>query len=56
MGLSGAGGRADYYFAGLHAAGRWAAPDRTGPLQFTLDNGQVVTPGPLTWVNVVTSP
>jgi hypothetical protein len=50
------GGRAEYYFDGLHAAGRWAAPDRSGPPQFTLDGGQVVTPGPLTWVSVVTSP
>ena len=49
------GGRADLYYGGLHAAGRWAAPDRAGPLRFTVDgSGPLDLPSGLTWVDVVT--
>jgi hypothetical protein len=48
------GGRADFAFDGLQATGRWTAPDPAAPLHFRLDGGAMVTPPPLTWVDVVT--
>jgi hypothetical protein len=48
------GGRADFYFDGFHAAGRWTSPDRVTPFKFELDGGQVVNlPGGLTFLDVV---
>jgi hypothetical protein len=53
--LDSAGG-ADFYEGGLHSTGRWSAPERQGPLRFTLDGGgQVNPPSGLTWLDVVTS-
>jgi hypothetical protein len=51
-----AGGQADFYSGGLHASGRWAAPQRQGDIRFTLDGGTQLDPsGGLTWFDVVTS-
>jgi hypothetical protein len=50
------GGHADFYSGGLHASGRWAAPQRQGDIRFTLDGGaQLDPPAGLTWFDVVTS-
>lgn len=49
------GGAADLYFDGVEAAGHWSSPGPHSPLRFTLDDGAVVTPPPLTWVDVVSS-
>jgi hypothetical protein len=48
------GGRADFWFDGIQASGRWSSPSATAPLQFELDSGAVVRPPALTWVDVVT--
>jgi hypothetical protein len=49
------GGRADFYYGGLHATGRWSAPDRRSPFVFQLDSGAVVQLSlGLTWIDVVT--
>jgi hypothetical protein len=50
-----AGGRADFWFDGLQASGRWSSPSASAPLRFELDSGAVVRPPALTWVDVVTS-
>jgi len=48
------GGRADFYYDGFHAAGRWSSPNRSTPFKFELDSGQVVNlPAGLTFVDVV---
>lgn len=50
------GGRADFYYGGLHAAGRWVAPDRDGTLRFLLESGAPVSPPTgLTWIDVTTA-
>jgi hypothetical protein len=49
------GGRADFSFAGIQASGRWSSPSQGSPLRFELDGGGVITPPPLTWIDVVTS-
>ena len=48
------GGRADFWFDGSQATGRWSSPSPGSPLRFQLENGAVVEPPPLTWVDVVT--
>ncbi len=48
------GGRAEIYFNGQKATGRWSAPDRSSPFVFTLDSGQqVALPSGLVWIDVV---
>jgi hypothetical protein len=48
------GGRADFYYGGHHAAGKWSAADRQSPLTFQLDNGAAVKlPPGLAWIDVV---
>lgn len=49
------GGRAEFYFDGIQANGRWSSPGSHAPLRFQLDDGATVSPPPLTWVDVVTS-
>ena len=50
------GGRADFYYSGFHAGGRWSAANRQSPLTFQLDNGtQVKLPPGLAWIDVVRS-
>ncbi|MBJ7596987.1 MAG: hypothetical protein DLM67_09335 [Candidatus Nephthysia bennettiae] len=50
------GGPADFYLGGRHAAGRWLAGDRNGPLSFSLADGTPVEPpAGLTWMDLVTS-
>ncbi|MDR0358769.1 MAG: DUF3048 domain-containing protein [bacterium] len=49
------GGRAEFYFDGIQANGRWTTPSPNAPLRFQLDSGTTVSPPPLTWVDVVTS-
>lgn len=48
------GGLADFAFDGLQAPGRWSSPGPGEPLRFQLDGGGVVSPPPLTWIDVVT--
>ena len=46
-------GRAEFYYKGLGYGGTWSAPDRHGPLSFTLDSGQALTlPPGLVWIDV----
>ena len=48
------GGRADFYFGGRHASGKWSARDRDSPLTFQLDSGEVVKlPQGLAWIDVL---
>jgi DUF3048 family protein/Big-like domain-containing protein len=48
------GGRADFYYAGHHATGKWSAADRHSPFVYQLDSGAAVNlPLGLTWVDVV---
>lgn len=47
------GGRADFWFGGLRASGRWSSPTAASPLRFQLESGAAVEPPPLTWVDVV---
>jgi hypothetical protein len=48
-------GAADFYMDGKHARGRWSAPDRNGPIDFSLADGtSVAAADGLTWVDVVT--
>lgn len=49
------GGRAEFYFDGTQANGRWTSPGPNSALRFQLDSGATVSPPPLTWVDVVTS-
>jgi hypothetical protein len=50
------GGPADFYYGGLHAGGRWSAPDRQTQFRFEVDGGgEVKMPLGLTWVDVVRS-
>ena len=50
------GGRADFYYGGFHAGGKWSAANRQSPLTFQLDNGtQVKLPPGLAWIDVVRS-
>ena len=49
------GGRAEFAFDGLQATGRWSSAGAGEPLRFELDGGEVVTPPPLTWIDVVTA-
>jgi hypothetical protein len=48
------GGRADFYYGGFHASGKWSAANRQSPLRFQLDDGAVVKlPPGLAWIDVV---
>lgn len=48
------GGKAEFYYKGKMASGRWSSPERASPFAFTLDSGQTVTlPRNLVWVDIV---
>ena len=49
------GGRAEFYFDGVQANGRWSSPSAHSPLHFQLDGGATVSPPQMTWVDVVAS-
>ena len=50
------GGRADFYYGGRHAGGKWSAADRQTPFKFELDGGdEVKMPLGLAWIDVVRS-
>lgn len=48
------GGRAEFYYQGKKATGKWSSPDRNSGFVFTLDSGQQLNmPSGVVWVDLV---